>query len=139
MAVSNVAIYPQTIQTWAVQILPADTNTKKTLITSGTNGSFLEMLSVSNTDTNPYTVNIYINDGATDHLLSTINIPASSGNTTAAPAVDVLRSGQIPGLIYDTNGNQVLPLKAGYLLKVASTTTVTAAKILDFIAVGSDF
>lgn len=140
MALTPTPGYPQKIQCWAVQILPADTTTIKTIVTAGANGSVIESLNISNTDAGvAYTLQLYMNDGSTNHLLCSVNIPLSSGNTTAAPAVDVLRSGLVPGVILDANGNYVLNVPSGFIFKAAVTVTVTAAKVVDVVAMGSDF
>jgi len=140
MAFSYNAIYPQTIQSWAVQILPADTTTLKTLVTAGANGSIVDSINVSNTDSAvAYTLQVFVNDGTTSHLLGSVNIPLSAGNTTAAPGIDILRSGQLPGVPVDSNGNYIIVLKGTYTLKVAVTVTVTAAKVVDCVAMGADY
>jgi hypothetical protein len=141
MAISNAAIFPQKVQSWAVQILPADTTTLKTLVTAGSNGSIIESLMVTNTDsTVAYTYQVFANDGATSHLLGSANIPVSAGNVPATnAAVDILRSGNLPGLPVDANGNFVIYLPSGWTLKVAVTVTVTAAKVIDSTAMGADY
>jgi len=140
MAFSNVAIFPQVIQTYAQQILPADTTTKKTLMTGGAQGSIIESINLTNTDTAAaYAIQLFINDTVTDHLIGTVNVPISSGNVAGTPSIDMLRSGQIPGLVFDSNGNPVLFVKASYIVKIASLTTVAATKAIDCVACGSDY
>ena len=140
MALSNLPIFPQKIQAWALQLLNATGTTITTLLTAGSNGSVVESLNVTNTDSGvAYTLQFYLNDGTTNHLLGSVNVPLSSGNTTAAPAVDILRQGLIPGVVLDANGNYVLNIPSGYALKVAVTVAVTAAKVVDVVAMGSDY
>jgi hypothetical protein len=141
MALTNTPIFPQTITNNVVQILPADTTTLKTLYTGATNGSRIENIMVTNTDTNAYTINIFFTISATNYLIGTINVPLSAGNTTAAPTVNLLSSaGNFGGILnYDANGNKYLYVASGTILKVASTGTVTTAKALTFSCQGGDF
>lgn len=143
MAVTSTPIFPQTPQDWPVQILPANTTAQVTLVTAGANGSKVEMLNVASTDTSARVVQLFINDGSTSYLLCTVNIPANAGNTSGTVSVDLLNiKNNTTGCIalpYDTCGNQYLYVKNGYTLKVASLTTVTTAKALNFLAMGGDF
>jgi hypothetical protein len=139
MAGTSTPIFVQVIQTYAVQILNATGTGKVVIATAGANGSLIDMLGVTNTDTLAYTMQLYINDGTTDHLIGTVNIPLSSGNTTAAPTVDLLRQIQLPNLEFDAVGNRCLKLKANYILKAALTGTITAAKTIDIVGSGGDF
>ena len=139
MAVTATPIFPQTVKSNVAQILPADTTTKKTLVTGGTNGSKVESITVASTDTTTRDLQFWMTISAVDYLLATVNIPVNSGNTNAIPAVDILRSAQWPGLSYDAMGNKILYVANGAVLKVACTTTVTAAKEIDVLASGGDF
>jgi hypothetical protein len=139
MAGTATPIFPQTIQNWAVQILAADTTTKKTLVTGGTNGTKIEGINVNSDDTSAKTLLLYLSDGTTDYLLSWVNIPANSGFTTSIPAVAVLQSTQLPVFDYDSNGNKVFYLKAGWSIKVAAQATLTSAKTFNIVAFGTDF
>ncbi len=146
MAKTNTIPATQNVNNPDGAILPADTTAKKTIFTAGANDSILTALGSSSTDTADRTVNLYINVGGagTDRLIATILIPLNSGNTTALPAVDILHaiSSGIPLLpftAFDAFGNKTWKLKAATTLKVACTTTVTAAKELDFFGEGADF
>jgi hypothetical protein len=139
MAVSNLPIFPQTIVTTPMTIVAADTTTLKTLYTAGTNGSKLEYCYVTNTDTNAYTINLYITISATNYLIGTINLPASSGNTTSAPALNIFANTNLPAFNTDAGGNKYLMLASGAALKAATTGTVTAAKTIAFLTQGGDY
>lgn len=120
-------------------IVNADGTTAKTVFTAGSNGSKLELLTVSSTDTSDRDINIFVTRAATNYLISTVKIPLSSGNTNALPAIDIMKSVQIPALTFDANGNKYLYLKSGDTLTVATTTTVTAAKTVTILSQGGDF
>jgi len=134
MAGTATPIFPQTIKTYAAQLLTADGTTKKTLVTAGANGSRVDAINAASTDTTARDLQLWITQGGTDYLLGTVQLPINAGNTNASPSVDVLRSAQIPGLAYDANGNRVIYLGSGAVLKVAVLAAVTAAKELDVIA-----
>lgn len=139
MAVTSTPIYPQTLMSGVAQILPADTSSLKTLYTAGTNGSKIETILVTNTDsTSAYLITLTVVISATNYIIGTVNVPLSSGNTNAAPAINILSNSNIP-LNKDSNGNPYLYLATGAILKVNSSTTVTTAKVLSFLAQGEDF
>lgn len=139
MAGTATPIFPQTVKNYVAQILPADASTKKTLVTGATNGTKIEALTIASTDTAARDVSLYMTISAVDYLLATVSIPANSGNTNALPAIDAIRSAQWPGLSYDANGNKILYVASGSVLKIAALTTVTTAKEIDVLAVGGDF
>lgn len=132
-------IFPQTVKSYTAQVLPADTTTKKTLVTGATNGTKIESITVASTDTAARDLQLWLTVSAVDYLLATVSIPANSGNTNALPAVDILRSAQWPGLSYDASGNKMFYIASGAVLKIATLATVTAAKEIDAVASGGDF
>lgn len=139
MTVTATPIYPQTITTGVVQILPATASNLVTLYTAGTNGSKIECIMATNTDTAAaYAITLTVVISATNYILGTVNVPLSSGNTTAAPAISLLASSNIP-LSKDPDGNPYLYLASGAVLKVNSSTTVNTSKVVSFIAQGGDY
>lgn len=139
MAVTNTPIFPQTITSPSVQILPADTTTLKTLYTAGTNGSKVENIIATNTDTAAaYALTLTVVTSATNYIIGTINVPLSSGNTAAAPAVSLLNSANLP-TAKDSNGNPYIYLASGSVLKVNSGTTVNSGKVVSVTCNGGDF
>lgn len=139
MAGTATPIFPQLIQNWLARIQNSDASGLISVVAGGTNGSKIESLIVSSTDTSARDINIYMTNGAVDYLLTTISIPINSGNTNAIPPVDILRSGQFPGLARDSNGNPYIYVENGSTLKIAATTTVTTAKIIAALAQGGDY
>lgn len=139
MTVTATPIFPQTITSPSQQILPADTTTLKTLYTAGTNGSKIENIIATNTDTAAaYGIQLSVTTGATTYLLGTVNVPLSSGNTTAAPAISLLNSANLP-TAKDSNGNPYIYLASGSVLKVNSLTTVNTGKIVAITCNGGDY
>lgn len=133
MTVTATPIYPQAINSSSQQILPADTTTLKTLYTAGTNGSKVESILLTNTDTAAaYAIQFSVTISATTYLLGTVNVPLSSGNTIAAPSINALQSSNLP-LSFDAFGNPYLYLASGAVLKINSLTTVNSGKIVSAI------
>lgn len=139
MSVSNVPIFPQTIQSEAIQILPATGSTLVTLYTAGANGSKIENIIATNTDsTTAYLITLTFIINGISYPVTTINVPLSSGLTNSAPAISLLKNANLP-TASDSNGNPYLYMGAGTLLKVNSSTTVTSGQSLSFVALGGDY
>jgi hypothetical protein len=139
MAVTATPIFPQSVKPNGAQILPADTTTKKTIVTAGANGTLISALNITSTDTSARDIQLWFFNGSVDQLLCTISIPITAGGTNAIPSVAPFQSSQCPAMPYDANGNRVMYLGSGQSLKIAATTTVTAAKQIDAIAWAGDF
>jgi hypothetical protein len=122
-------------------ILPADTTTKKTVWTAGANDGVLKSLGLSSTDTSNRNVQIWVNIGGagTDRLMGTVVVIANAGNDGVTQVTDVMHSTLQQFLSFDAAGNRVFYAKAGTTIKIASTTTVTAAKEIDAVGDGGDF
>lgn len=139
MAVTSTPIYPQTVNVGVNTIAPADTQTYKTVATGGTNGTKIESLILSSTDTSARDVTINITRSAVNYQLAVISVPITAGTVDTVPSVDVLRNSMIPGLAYDSNGNKYLYLKSGDTLTINAPVTITTAKQITAVASGGDF
>lgn len=139
MTVVATPIFPQSIGNPAVQILPADTTSLKTLITADADGTTVNRIFVASTDTAAKDLQFYVTIASVDYLLGTLAIPANSGFTNSVPLVSVFNSSQFPGMLVDNNGNKTLHLAAGSVLKVKALATVTAAKAISIFAQTGDF
>jgi len=132
-------VFPQTIKTNVAQILPADTTSLKTLVTPGANGTRVDSIIVSSTDTSAKDLQFVITVSATDYVVGTLSIPANSGFTNAVPLVSVFAHSQFIAFNTDVNGNKHMYLANGAVLKVKALTTVTAAKAISVVAQCGDF
>lgn len=134
-------IYPQVFNQTVQTITDADTTTLKTVFTPGVSGSKLEHILVSSTDTSSRLVQLYLTVSSTDYLLGTVTVSANAGNTASIATVNLFNLlgnfGQI--LDRDPAGNAFLYIAPNNSVKVATTTTVTTAKVVTFIATGEDF
>jgi hypothetical protein len=131
--------FTQNIKLTGAKILPADASALVTLFTAGTNDSVVKAINVQSTDTAARVVQLWVNDGTTDFLIGAVNVPLNSGNTGTAAAIDLLGGTLMPSLPYDSNGKRILPLPAGYTLKVNSQSTVTAAREITFTCMAEDY
>jgi hypothetical protein len=136
---TSTPIYPQTINTPVAQILPADTTTLKTLYTGGANGSRLEHLSCTSTDTAARDLAFYLTVSGVDYLLATLNVPINAGNTNAIYPVDIFTHPAFSWLPIDANGNRYMYIASGAVLKVKALVTITAAKAIQFNVFGGDY
>lgn len=139
MAVTATPVFPQTVQSPVIQILPATTTGLVTVYTAGTNGSKIENIICTNTDTAAaYAITLTVVVSSTNYIIGTINVPLSSGNTTSAAAVSLINSTNLP-LAKDSNGNPYLLLASGAVLKANSSTTVNTGKVVSIVAMGGDY
>ena len=130
MAQNTAPIFELVPVSVGVEIVPADTTTKKTIYTGGTNGSRIDAIFVSSSDTAGVNLAFYITVGGTDYYIGNVVVTIGSGYTTVArtEAMSTLS----PALGY-------LILADAAILKVASVTTVTSGKVVDIVAVGGDY
>jgi hypothetical protein len=134
MAVTATPIYPQAIVNGALAV----SNVVTTLVAAGPNGTKVESITLTNTDTNAYTVQLYAVIAATNFLLGTVTVPLSSGNTAAAPPFALLTKANFPSLALDANTNPYLYLASGTALAIATTVAVTGGKtVAAFVQAGN--
>jgi hypothetical protein len=135
MAGTATPIFAQSITTNAVQILPADTTTLKTLVTPPANGCKIESILVTSTDTANKDLQLVVTISSVDYVLATFQCPLNSGFVNNVVTFNALQHAQVVNsLPQDVNGNKVLWLASGAVLKVKALTTVTAAKSIQLIA-----
>ena len=139
MAKSTSLNFTQNLKLSATTIVAADTTTLKTLFTAGANDSVVKSLHAISDDSAAKVVNVYVNNGSSDVYIGAVNVPITSGTTGAIAAVDLLSGTLFPNLPYDANGKRVLPLPAGYIVKVSVQATVTAAKTITITCMAEDY
>lgn len=133
-------VFPQSIKNGAVQIANADASNLKTIITPGANGSRVDCLLVSSTDTTARDLQLVVTKGGVDYIIGTLSVPANTGNTNAVAMINALAHANIgPYLINDLNGNKILFLESGSVLKAKTLTTVTSARFVNLFASYGDF
>jgi hypothetical protein len=130
MAQNNQAIFELVPTVKGVSFALADTTTKKTIQTGGTNGTRIDEIFVSTNDTADVNLAFYINDGATDFYIGNVYIPTGSGYTTEI-RIDAIAT-LCPSLGY-------LVLPNTYILKANCVASMTTGKITTVVAIGGDY
>lgn len=104
----------------------------KTLYTASSNDAVVKAINVTSTDTAARILSLWMSDSTNGQnwLIGSINIPLGSGNAAGTTyTIDLLSGAILTALPYDSSGKRVLPMKAGYVLKV-SVPAVTAAYLI---------
>jgi len=138
MAVTATPIFLQRPKHGVVQIVPADTTANKTVVTAGSDGSKVFALYAHSDDTAARDLRISVVRSAVTYPITTVNVPLTSGHTSAIAPVNLLAGGQFPAdmLAKDQDGQSYLFLESGDTLVVNVLTAVTSAKT---ITVHADF
>jgi len=118
--------------------LGSDTN-GVTCYTAGASGGRVISLMASTDDTVAGNVYVYIYRNTTAIPVGHVNIPLSSGNTSAVRNVDLLNGTNLPGLPVDNTGRQYIPLSSSDALKVATSGSLTANRSIYVSAHGLDY
>ena len=132
---ANRPIYPDTIKNAALDIENADGTTKQTLLTAGSGGARVGSIGAVSDDTSAVILDIFYNDGTSDFLLGSVNIPTLSGTDGSTPAVALLNSTDLPFL----NEDLCFFLEAGDSIKIAPHNAVTSAKKVTLVAQYGDY
>ena len=133
---ANRPIFPGSIKNAGLDIENGDGTTAQTLLTAGSNGARVNFISAVSTDTAAVKLNLYYNDGTTDFLIGSVNIPAGAGTDGGTtPAVSVLNSTDMPFIGDDLS----FYLKGGGILKAAPQSAVTASYKVTLVAVYGDY
>ena len=110
--------------------IPVSDTTVKTYCTAGANGYLVEDIIVVNKDAvNARIIELYLNNGSTDFLIGSANIPANAG-VSGNPSVKLL----------SVLGVSMYTLAANYLLKVKAPVALTSViqltpyRIYDYVA-----
>lgn len=109
--------------------------TISTVLTGGAEGTRIDGIVVTSSDTSAKTLVLYLNDGANDIALCTVTIPALAGYSAAVAAVNV----QDPALLPFLDAEGRWKLKYNDVLKAAIATDVTADKVIDIVAFGGEY
>jgi len=144
MALSNAPVFPQAPFLGLQNIMNADASNKKTVVTGAANGSKVVALMATSTETaNARVIQVFITRGTSSYLLTSVNVPLNSGFDGSTPGIDLLNQSNLPGLPFGgavgVDGAAYLYLQYNDTLQVSSTTTVTAGKEIDIVAIGTNF
>ena len=140
-------IYPQTIKNIGLELTTSTPiNTSQVVITAGANGTKIDHLCITSTDTTARDLKFYISNGTTDFLIGTVPVIVNAGSTNAInpvyPTVNVMNgSTYFPYLMWpvDVSGNRAFYLQAGWSLKVQLPAAITSAKVIHITGFAGDF
>lgn len=126
------------IKTHAVNIDSAATNVD--IFTAGTDGSKIEWLAVTTTDTaSARTLSLIVEDTATTTFqIGTIAIAAGAGTVGGVAPENGLDATEFPFVVDDAHGNKHLNIEEGHKL-VASVDALTALKKVTVVAGVRDY
>ena len=135
MPANTSPIFPLVVQTSAATIVNADGTGEKTLVTAGANGTRIDVVSITSTDTAAVMLTVLVHDGTTSYAVGEIAVPAGSGTNGSTPAIKGLSAESLPWL--DASGS--LFLKAGWSLRVAAKAAITSTKTVTLVAFSGDY
>ena len=132
MAANTNPIYPLAPKFWGLLIENADSTGRRAVVTAGVDGSRIDSLKITSTDTANMVVNFDLQiAGSGDYLhLGEVQVPDGSGTNSADIIVDALD--------ILTLGRPIM-LGASDVLYAAVETAVTAAKQVAITAYGGDY
>lgn len=141
MAFTSTPGFPIAFINIAQQILPADSTNKVTIFTAGSNGAVIESLGVTSTDTIAKYISFYINTGGSDILIGSVNITARAGDITGVSPTTPFNAATslTTYLAHDSNGNSILTLQPGAVLKAAMAVAVSATKEVGIFGSGVSY
>ena len=135
MPANTTPIFPLTVQTSAATIVNADGTGEKALVTAGANGTRVDTVSITSTDSAAVTLAVRVNDGTTSYAVGEIAVPAGAGTNGSALAVKGLSLAFLPWL--DASGS--LFLRTGWSLRVAAKAAITSTKTVTLVAFSGDY
>lgn len=134
MPANTAPIFPASINNSTTSFSDVDGTNLKQISTTSANGTRVDAIIVTSTDTVDRDLNLYINDGISDFQIGQVTIPAGSGTTTSA-SVSALNILDLPWL--ENIGS--LFLKTGFSLKAGMATNITTSKVINVIVIGGDY
>lgn len=112
-----------------------------TLYTGGANGSKITGLYLTATDATAHVVTCVLNkNGARAGGVALTTSTTKPGFASAVPAINLLASGNWPGLPVDSDGNPYLYLSsASDKIDCRYATALTSGTLIGIVAIGADF
>ena len=121
-----------------VSFVNADGTTFKTLMSAGTNGSRIDTVFASNTDTsNAYVLQLAIQKSGVDYVIGEVNVPLGAGTNGSTKSVAVLNTTDLPGLAYVETGS--LYLENGATLRARVKTAAAGGNSVQLVGIGGDY
>lgn len=136
---ANNLVSVQTPKLMLLQIPTAGQTPQALGPTPGANGTKCIGMRATNTSANPYTLQVSFLRSAVTYVQTTVLVPANSGNTAAAPPLDLLAAANWPGPVTDSDGNRFFLLMSGDQLQVNSTVAMADPAKVSVMASCGDF
>jgi hypothetical protein len=116
----------------------ADGTSFKTLFTAGSDGSRVDSLLGTSTDTvSAYVVQLALQKSSVDYVIGEVSIPIGAGTNGSAKSVAMLNQTDIPGLAYTENGS--LYLESGVALRARVKTAVSGSFVVQIVGVAGSY
>ena len=138
MSLSFQPFFPQTIQTIALAntLTAAITN----IAVGGVNGTKIEVLEVTSTDTIDHALTFAMNVNGVLANVANVNIPAGSGTTLGVLPVNIFANNQFSWLPQDPNGNKYLYIaNAACGITWISNSAVSSAKAVSIFGQAAQY
>lgn len=139
MAKNTLTYFTKDLRAKPTSFANADGTTAKQIFDPSTEGSRVDGIVITSTDTVARTILIQINNGSVISKLGHINVPAGAGTDGSTPAVSGLNRGNLPWLKIDANGNPYLNLNSGMNLEAGMLVAITAAKAITVTVLGANY
>jgi hypothetical protein len=149
MAVTSTPVFPQAVvnaqavllnSTGAYTFAPGSSTTNLvSVVAGGTNGTIIEAINITTSDTTANVIWFILNNGTADSILTVASVAAGTGvGTGTSTPFDLFHSVNSPGLCYDVNGNRALYIPNGTTLYAGTTAAVTSGKQVSIQALGGN-
>lgn len=127
-----------TPKTPAVAFANSDGTAYKSVLAGGANGSRIDTLFGTNSDTGVATViQLCLTKSGVDYVIGEVTIPANAGTNGTVKSVAILNPTDIPGLTYTENG--ALYLEVGTSLRARCKVAVAGAFAVQISGVAGDY
>lgn len=123
MAFSFQPFFPQSLL--SVSVANVAVTTTSNVVQGGVNGSKVECIVLTNTDTTDHSLLFSLNVAGTLTAIANVNIPANSGNGVIS-SLALFSNNQFAFLPQDANGNKYLYLANNSCSLVCSSNTANA-------------
>lgn len=124
------AVLPQTVEVGAGNLENGDGVNWITIVTGATLGTYINRLSISSDDVERI-MQIGIEIGAVTYIIGQVTVAATTYGQNGLDTTAIL--------FLAATEKPIIHLESGHLLKVKVTVAVTAAKIIDIVAMGAHY
>jgi hypothetical protein len=139
MAKNTLTYFTKDLRAKPTSFQNSDGTTAKQIFDPSIEGSRVDAIIITSTDTVARTCILQINNGGTISALGHIAVPAGAGTDGSTSAVSGLNTGNLPWLKKDANGNPYINLNYGMNLEIYMQVAVTATKQVSITVLGANY